>query len=738
MAKKTPESEKILSIEDNFLKVMEGGDDFSSFFDDALVGEPTTDAQMPAPSGKDKSEAAPQTSPDKKPAGREALKESGLELTVAKDCMVAHLIGTKSHSFTSDSITKALEDEGIIRGINFDSIVQMTSTLEQEGAWTGKIVIARGALPTEKEKMSFPFITKGDWNDPEEGWVVDGNKLPFTALVELFGRDDLPEEEEVSRVIVRPVQPGETLAVVEAKQDPAPGFDIYGRTIPVGKPILVPGKKVKRNDTTGNYEAMTFGYLCITGNVISIIPPIIISPDNMEAYFVNCPHRGAGKEPSVNSIKYALIMKGVDEKRISQSRIEKLCAGLKQDKIATPLIKIASGIEPMQGRDAKIILNVDMEEKAGTLQENDSIDLKERNVIHSVAQGDLIATKYFASTGRPGVTLFNKKLKQKSGTDLDLAVQGPVVRKRYTDKVEYYAKVAGNISFTNDTLTLTDIYRVNGNVDYATGNINVTTGLIVTESIMPGFKVSAGGDTLIGGTVENGAHVLVRGNLNVGKGIIGKDTKIVVLGSLQAEFVQDAEIMVKGDVEIRSYSFNGTIRSGGEIVIKKSAAQRGGKVIGGIVCATKGITISTFGGPANKNTLAAIQKDVESLSVLKKTQETIQNSTGTIMKIMKSLKLEAVDMGLIRRLIESTPADKRGMLVKIIGNLNNLIITRKELLDREKTIEKQIALTLKKAKIRINNDAYLGNKIRFDDQQIILNRDLGPTVFELQDEKIIY
>lgn len=721
---------------------MGGGDDLnhdlSSFFDGSFDQVTETKEQEPAGSPKEKDAPRTQAVERTGPAGSDTFQECGLELSIASDRMTAHLTGNKAHSFTSDSIVKGLEEKGIIQGINFDSIVQIISILRKEGQWTGKIVAARGVLPTEQEKISFPFISKGNWDDEEEGWVVDGNKLSFTPLVELFNKDCLPEEEEISRVVVRPVKPGETLAIIEAKQDPAPGFDIFGHSIPVGRPALLPGKKVKRNEKTGNYEAMSFGYLCIEGNVISVISPVLISEDNMAAYFINCPNRGAVKEPSVTSIKYGLIMKGIDERRISHNLIEKLCAGLAQDKISKPLIKIASGIEPVQGRDAKFVLSLDLEEKAGTVLEDNSIDLKERNTIHSVSKGDILATKYFCSTGKPGVTLFNKRIKQTPGSDLEIDVKGPIVRKRHDDKIEYYAKVAGNVSFSDNTLTLVDVYRVEGNVDYATGNIDVKTGLIVTESIMPGFKVTAGGHTLIGGTVENGAHVLVHGNLTVGKGIIGKDTKIIVLGSLQAEFVQDAEIMVKGDVEINSYSFNGMIRSGGTITIKKSAAQKGGKVVGGIVCATKGINISTLGGPANKNTLAAVQRDSESLAVLKKIQTEIQNCTGTIMKIMKSLRLESVDMNLIRNLIEKTPADKREMLIKVIENLNKLIKMRKECFEKEKSLERKIELALQKAKITIKSESFLGNKVRIGDHQITLDRDLGPAVFQLKDDKIVF
>ncbi len=735
MPKKSADTRQAISLEDNFLKIIEGGDDLNKFFEGSLEQEPTKDSLKHRPAVKKEDSEADDAI---KYVGKGKLKECGLELLVAKHKMVAHMVGKRAHSFTSESIVKALEVKGIVQGINFESILKIVGILEQTGTWTGKVVVAQGVVPTKSEQVSYPFLSKDNLQDPKEEWKVDGEKLSFKELVELYKKGHIPTEKEVSRVVARAVNPGEVLIVVEAKQDAVPGFDIYGTSIPVADPVLVPGKKVKRNDKTGNYEATTFGYLCIEGNVISVIPPVMVSPDMMEAFYVNIPCRGPARAPTISSVKYSLIMKGVHEKRISPFMVEKLCAGLEKNTIKKPLIKIAAGIKPVHGKDSKFILGLDLEEKAGTVQEDDTIDLKERDLIHTVEKGDLLATKYFATAGRPGFTLFKKRIKQRPGSEMEYATKGPILRKKYDDRIEYYAKIAGNVSFEKDVLTLVDVFRVEGNVDYSTGNIDVNTGLIVTESVMPGFKVVAGGNTLIGGSIDNGAHILVHGNLNVGKGIIGKDTKVIVMGSLDVDFVQDAEIVVKGDVEIRKYSFNGIVRCGGEIIMKRTATTKGGKVVGGMLCATKGISISTLGGPSNETTVLAIQRNVELLALQKRIQEEIVNYTGNIMKIMKSLGLESVDMDLIRKIIEKAPVAKREMIVKVVGNLNTLLKMRQELYQKEKAVEKKIYKELERGQVRVKREVFYGSKIQFSDRMITIDQDLGPTVFMMAQDKIIY
>jgi uncharacterized protein (DUF342 family) len=123
--------------------------------------------------------------------------------------------------------------------------------------------------------------------------------------------------------------------------------------------------------------------------------------------------------------------------------------------------------------------------------------------------------------------------------------------------------------------------------------------------------------------------------------------------------------------------------------------------------------------------------------MLKKIQLELQNYTGTIMKIMKSLQLETVDIKLIRDLLERTPIDKREMLLKVVDNLNKLMKMRQELFEKEKLLQKKISYTMAKAKIWVESEAYLGSKVRFGDSQITLAEDLGNVLFELKDDKII-
>jgi len=736
VAKKTADKKDILSLEDEFMKVMGGVDDIE---DEAENDEgEEIDLTSLVQESALKTVSTPAKSSASQSNSGKSFSQYNLKLSCSPDGMIALLVGSKAHSFSTDIIVSCLKKEGITKGIIHDSISQIVSNLKQEGSWTGKIIVARGKLPVPEEGLSFPFIAPVDRFGANKRWSVDGQSLSFDGLLEISRNQELPTENAVLNTKVRPVKPGEVVAIVEEHKAPSPGYDIFGKIVDFKGPELEPGENVKKSIKGDQYEATIFGYLCIKNNELSVISPIKVTTDGMAAYFVNCPPHVVPITPSLEDFKISLKNIGVVEDAIAPVLIEKLCVALKENRVPKPLIKIASGSAPFDGRDAKIVLAIDTEKKAGEVKADDTIDLRERNMVSSVFEGDLLAVKFLPTIGEPGFTVLGDKIPQKEGKKVDLSVIGPVLKKESGGRIDFFAKICGNVGFSNNVLTLTDVFVVNGDVDYSTGNIEVVTGLSVTESVLPGFKVSADGNAIIGGTIENGAQVVVKGNLKVEKGIIGADTKVVVMGSLQAGFVQDAEIMVKGDVVIGSYSFNGIIRSGGEVIIKDPSSQAGGKVVGGVVCATKGISMSTLGSAANTNTMVAIQRDIELSSTLKKAKVEIQDCTETIMKIMRSLNLSSVDMGLMKKLIEKTPSPKKEMLVKLLVNMNNLIKKRSELYTKEKKVDRKINELLEHAHIKINKEAYLGNRVRIGEDQVVLEKDMvGPTVFRLENETIL-
>jgi len=660
-----------------------------------------------------------------------------LRLEVAPDAMLVTLEGRNAKSFEAGVVVQELKRLGVTQGLDLDVLYRTVSLFKEAPVWNGRIVLARGEPPKNREEIVYPFIERQD-SPGEVDWLVEGENLPFGALLEIYDEEYLPKKEEIEGLRVKALGQGDVIATVKINEMPAPGFNVYGDVIAMTEPPLRPGKYIKKNELNGHYEAMIYGFLVISADVVSIKPAIKIAPNHMEAYFLNPPQVGERKIPLETDLKYGLILKGVKDQCVNKKKIKALCEAMKAGKALPPLVRIAKGLDPVNGEDAKFVHKLDLGKRAGAIREDESIDLKERNIVRGVEKGALLGEKILKVPGSAGVTIFGKKIRYVDGTDINILAKGPIKVIKKADRYLYYAKTNGNVSFRNNILTLTDTFRVDGNVDYATGNIDVTTGLVVTESVLAGFKVKAGGNTLIGGTVENGGSVFVDGDLEVGKGIIGEKTKVFVMGSLQAEFIQDAEVMVKGDIIISSYVFNGMVRAGGSIIVKKSASRRGGAVVGGVLCATKGVELSTIGSSANTVTTVAIQRDFELVGRLNKVLAEIQNCTATIAKMMRTVQIDDLNAETIKRLLASCPASKQEMIIKLLEHLNRFIKHRKGLYAKEEGIRKRIDIRLKKAKIHVKEKVNAGNKIQIGDIKRQIHDDTGRGSFQLDNDKIVY
>jgi hypothetical protein len=382
----------------------------------------------------------------------------------------------------------------------------------------------------------------------------------------------------------------------------------------------------------------------------------------------------------------------------------------------------------------------DIEIKAGTVCEKDgSMDMKERNLVTSVAKNTLLARKMLLTKGVPGKTIYGTDVEAPDGADRDIVINDGVYEKLQDGgTICYYAKIDGNISYKKDNIAIMGAFGIEGNVDYSTGNIVVKTGLSVSGSVCQDFSIKTAGNTIINGSVETGAKVFVEGDLCVNGGIIGHSTKVVVIGNLQVGFVQDAEVVVKGDVVVNNYIYNGRVRSSGEIRIKKESGSLGGKIIGGYVCATTGIDVSTVGSSAIRNTIVALQADPVVLGQQQKLIEDIAYCDQNIAKMLRTLQLPTFDPGIIKAMLAKATPEKKALVIKILTTLQKFIKHRAEIIEKKKQLLTLVEQGLKNGTIRVSANFFEGSTAEIGTAKYVAQDDMGPAVFQLQEGKIIY
>lgn len=696
-------------------------------------------AHIMSPPSSDNTKSMPGDSGDNQTPLTADNLEDGLHVLVSEDGMKASLVVKNCPPMEVSTIKEKLQKHGVLCGLKEKSIANAANALKTGGHWKGELVVARGFEPGMDHLIDYPFLKIGKDSSGEKNvWMAGGFPIFFDEIKEILSSQSL-EGAKKTDLFAKVVNPDEVIGTIKGNVESVQGYNVFGE--PIGDLLTVPeaGVNVEFNKETGAYTSKTFGYLIMTEKMIMIMPPIWISPDKMKMYYINLKQAGGFCAPFPENIQKILIDHQVHSTAGMLENIEKLSTAFAAGKELPRAIKIAEGIAPIPGRDAKFKFVHDTEVKAGRLRDDNSMDMKERNLVTSVSKGTLLAEKVLLTHGIPGKTIYGTDVPALHGTDIHISKNEGVVEKA-KDKttVGFYAKIDGNVSCKSNHIAIIETLGIEGNVDYATGNIVVKTGLSIGGSVCAGFSVKAAGNTIIGGSVEVGANVFVEGDLSIKGGVIGENTKLVVIGNLEVGFIQDAEVVVKGDIVVRNYIFNGTVRSGAEITVKKESGSLGGKIIGGYVCATSGIDAPTVGSPSVRNTIVALQSDPVSLGKQQQLGKDIEYCDENIAKMLRTLQLSTFDPQLIKAMLASAVPKQKEMILKILKTLQKFIKHRTETINNKKQLELYIEQSLKKAKIRVAAEFFEGNQVEIGKFKFVAREDMGPSVFQLQEDKIIY
>ena len=661
----------------------------------------------------------------------------GKEVAIAADRMRVTIKVSGGQPISSYQLNHGLEQLGVTFGTNWQAL----KTIEEQtkSGWQGEMVVAKGTPSAARRTVTFPVARRLLELDGSYSWLLDGVKLDGAALKDLFAADRL-ERLEKKTLLAKAVTAGTVLAMVYQNPEGKPGMNVMGEVIdPQDDPLPDLGDNVRHNEELGAYEATQYGYLAPEGNSMSVLAPIWLSPDQQGAYYVNLAQLGPPVYPVASDLANSLLLLGVSEGTIRRVIIDKIVERLAQGQLLTArTVKIAEAISPKAGSDSRFSFAVDMGAKAEAIREDGTIDLRGRKAVVSIQAGDLIAEKVAATRGVTGFDLFGAKSAAADGVDRSLAIDEETIRVEERDgRFSYYAKKPGNVRFARRKLTIADIYPVSGDVDANTGNLDRQEDLLINGSVLAGLTVKSQGNIVISGSVYNGAKVVAGGDITIGEGIVGNDTRVVALGNLQAVFIQDAEVIVKGDAVIRSYLYNAVLRANGCITVLKDHGQKSGRIIGGVTCASQGIEVTSVGYPGQPGTVLAILPDPEHSGQLLKLEEEGRNCRENIAKVSRSLPFESFESAAIKRALARLPVDKREAAIKLLTVFNNLIKRQQNVEALRKEISARIASDQRNATIRITGEIIQGSEVQFGDKKLAISADMGPATFSLQGGQIV-
>jgi uncharacterized protein (DUF342 family) len=387
----------------------------------------------------------------------------------------------------------------------------------------------------------------------------------------------------------------------------------------------------------------------VSDKVVSPATDVNVTPDGLRAYLNVYPGVNTADNVTTDDIMVLLQHERVTvniNREAANNAVRLAAEGGISEKIL-----IAEGVEPIAGKNSQVVLNFEPVKNTPRILRNGRVDYRNVDNIRVVNGGDLLLTKKPATAGVRGLTVRNEEITADAGVDTDIYT-GEGVRSE-KDNTEFYAATDGCVTFVRNTLEVSPVFTVRGNVDYSTGNIVFNGNVYIKNDVLSNFMVKAEKDIFIEGVcqdaiIESGGNVVIKlGVRGEGKGMI-KAKGDVFLG-----YAENANIEARGNIEVTKYAYNSRLRSGGRI----EAVKDPGILAGGEVTAFEEVRILQAGTVGNSRFTISVgtkfyfEKELEEL---KENKDKFLENKAKIDEFLGGVNLkkkEVLDNPKVRQLI---------------------------------------------------------------------------------------
>lgn len=628
-------------------------------------------------------------------------------------------------SIAAANITKALVDLFAIKhGVLESAVEELASRAQAAPDKVHRdIIVARGTPPVPGAAGQIEFTFAED----------DAAGLSFAGLKTALAQKTLDEALAVELQTCL-VEPGRELAICTPPGEGEEGHDILGQAIPapVQTARVTAGSNVREEGD--HIIADAYGYVWVGEDQLSVLPPVWVSADDMEAHFIYFP-QVEKVELRADWLADALQRRGITH-GAEEARVEALC---QSPPAAAELFSclLARGTPPEHGVDTHVEYSFDPEKKGGAIREDGSIDLRERNAAITVEENQLLGEVVQVTKGIPGTNLLGEEIAAKDGEQRTFKGGDNVrVELEGGQPKAFYAQTKGNAHVKGETIEVQPVFKVSGDVDYETGNIEVGTDLDIKGSVLSGFTVKAAGSISVGGTIELGASVHAQGDIAAAQGIVGESTVVEAGGDIETKFIQHGTVTAQGDLVVGSYIHNAKVRVGGRIEVQAGGGEHGGSIIGGEVFATGGIAARYYGSDSSEHTLVGIGLEPQQAAELAKTVKLVGFCEKNIAQICRALGLKNENDERVETLVDAAPEAKRAVLAKLVGELEKLKKVWKKAFGEQRNLESQIAAHLKAARVDAAEKIFPGVEICFGTASTTVTEALAASSFSMVTDSI--
>lgn len=615
-------------------------------------------------------------------------------------------------------ILQALEEiYGIRAGLDQTMIASLAvqATAFPTQVIRGQYLIARQAPPDPGQFGRIEYTFQKD--------LPRTVSLPYDKLRRAFAQQTLQQVLDPD-LRVRLVLPGEELAVFVSGGGGQALQNIFGNPQPLAgvETLLRPGPHVRL--AGGRYFSEIYGYACLLDEELSVVPPLWVSPDRMEAHYIHIPRYGSGGALTWEWLTELMERQGVYY-GLCEEEIEALLHHPPAGAQALSSL-VARGTPPEEGSDSLITLHFGPGERPAP--PGRSVDVQADHEALKVSAGQLLAEVKPAPPRRPGTDLAGRTLPPPPEEGPTLKAGGHVRNEQWDNGEQFYAEIAGCARIRDGTLRVNPVVYLNRPVTGELDLSNTDQDLYVKGPVRAGAVVKVKGSVAIEGAVEEGVTLYALGDVVVGKGINGHQTQVMALGDVQTDFIQHSSVRAQGDIAVASHLASARVSAGGRLVVGGKEGT-GGSVIGGQAWAAVAIEIGQVGSAAAEDTLLGIRSGPESVARLRKLDKSIEFCRTNTLRIFRTLGMSEIDVVHFKVLIENSPPAQRQALIRLVGQLKGLVETREKLLAMKQTLQQEQTQAVEKAQIRVSGTAFAGVQISMGGAIAKLDKDLDQPLF---------
>ena len=442
-----------------------------------------------------------------------------------------------------------------------------------------------------------------------------------------------------------------------------------------------------------------------------------IAPDAMQAWISVVPARG-GKALETNALLAALDAAGVVF-GVDQAAVSALCAASGTQ--AAERVTIATGTPAEKGQDASFeLLVTDARDRSPRVDENGLIDFRDLGEIPSVAAEQPLMRRIPPTTGTVGRNVRGGVVEPEPGNNEPFAESLLGAYVADDDANLLRAVFSGQPVRCGNGVTVEPILHFR-NVNMATGNISFDGTVSIEGEVLPGMKVHATGDIVVGGVID-GAELKAGGDIRIGGGIIAK-AQVEAGGAVSARFVEGSQVLAGTTIAIDDTALQSDLQANNQIVVGLKSPR--GRLAGGSARAMMLIRVPILGSSTGGVTrlLLGVNPVLDAkYQELQKSIEKQREEESNLEKLIKHL---------------SAHGDKAGMLERAKASWQQSLQGWAKLLPQRDALEQELALTAT-AKIEVGASVEGAIDMTFGKKVLHLRRNYETGSFSMDGEHIIF